>query len=352
MAVPGVNSVESYAPPVKISIVIAARNEEENIAACIHSIGKQQYPRHLFQLIIIDDDSTDNTFRIANGIFYEGLEIICLKLPPAEKNTAPKKRALEKGISMASGTLIVTTDADCTAGPHWLKNIAAYYVQSKNIFIAAPVKIRDGSSLLSKFQALDFLTMQGITGAAVFKRFHNMCNGANLAYEKKVFYEVDGFNGVDAIASGDDMLLMKKVFQQHPHSIGFIKSSEAIVTTLPAASWKVFFQQRIRWASKATHYKQPAIFLVLLLVYSINLLILCFLLIGAFQQFALLLFLFLCLAKFFVELFFVINVSAFFKQSYLIPWLLLLQPLHIVYIVFSGLAGQFKTYEWKGRKLK
>ena len=347
-----VNDLPAWNPSIKISVIVAARNEEENIVACLQSICNQNYPRPLLQIILVDDNSTDNTFKLASNILEKLPGMIYIKLEAISNNTAPKKRAIEKGISMASGTLIVTTDADCTAEPNWLRNIAAYHDQSKNVFIAAPVKIKESSSLLSKFQALDFLTMQGITAAAVFKRFHNMCNGANLAYEKKVFYEVDGFTGIDAIASGDDMLLMKKVAQKYPQQLGFIKSPDAIVTTLPAAGWKAFFQQRIRWASKATHYNQAGIFLVLLLVYLTNLLIFCFLLMGCWQQFAWLLFLFLCVAKFFMELFFVKDVAAFFKQSALIPWLLFLQPLHIIYIVVSGFLGQFKSYEWKGRKLK
>jgi cellulose synthase/poly-beta-1,6-N-acetylglucosamine synthase-like glycosyltransferase len=339
-------------PATAISIIIAARNEEDNIAACIHSVCRQQYPAHLLQIIIIDDNSTDKTFLIAGNIFYEGVEKICIQLPPVQNNPAPKKRAIETGIGLARGTLIVTTDADCIADPLWLAQIALYYEQTGNVFIAAPVKIKTGSSLLSKFQALDFLTMQGITGASVFKHFHNMCNGANLAYEKKVFFEVGGFSDIDKIASGDDMLLMGKIAKQYPARTGFIKSPDAVVTTLPAAGWLSFFQQRIRWASKATHYRQPAIFFVLLLVYLTNLMIFCFLLIGFFQKFAFVLFLFLCVAKFFMEYFFVRETATFFKKMDLLPWLLLLQPLHIVYIVLSGFLGQFKTYEWKGRKLK
>ena len=349
-AIPGFSSTGT--PVTSISIIIPARNEENNIAACIHSICQQQYPAHLLQIIVIDDNSTDKTFAIARDIFYEGIEKICIQLPNLPNNQAPKKRAIETGIGIAKGTLIVTTDADCIADPLWLAQMALFYEHTGKVFIAAPVNIKAGSSLLSKFQALDFLTMQGITGAAVFKRFHNMCNGANLAYEKKVFYEAGGFSGIDNIASGDDMLLMKKIARQHPGQTGFIKSSEAIVTTLPAAGWGAFFQQRIRWASKATHYQQPAIFFVLLLVYLTNLMIFCFLLLGIFQKFAFLLFLLLCVAKFFMEYFFVREVAVFFKQQRLLHWLLLLQPLHIVYIVVSGFLGQFKTYEWKGRKLK
>jgi len=340
------------APSIKISVIVPARNEEANIAACLQSICAQDYPAALFQIIVVDDHSTDKTYEIASNFTSGGIQIICTRPLPATVHTAPKKRAIEAGIAMASGELIVTTDADCIAGKDWLKTIAAHHQQAKDVFIAAPVKIKDGKSILSKFQALDFLTMQGITAAAVYKRVHRMCNGANLAYEKRVFYEVNGFDGIDAIASGDDMLLMHKVAEKYPGQYGFIKSAAAIVTTLPAVSWKAFLQQRIRWASKATHYKQRGIFMVLLLVYLTNLLIFCFLLMAFFQKFALVLFLLLCVVKFFMELFFVKDVAAFFKQQHLVPWLLILQPLHIIYIVVSGLFGQFTSYEWKGRKLK
>jgi cellulose synthase/poly-beta-1,6-N-acetylglucosamine synthase-like glycosyltransferase len=346
------NAFTGWVPATTISVIVPARNEETNIAACIHSICRQDYPSHLMQVIVVDDHSTDKTFNIASGIFYEGIEILCIQPALADNHTAPKKRAIETGIARASGELIVTTDADCTMDIHWLETIAAYHYQSKNIFIAAPVKITNDSSLLSKFQALDFLTMQGITGAAVSRHFHHMCNGANLAYLKKTFDEIDGFKGIDSIASGDDMLLMNKIAKRYPQQLGFLKSADAIVATSPAHDWKQFLNQRIRWASKATHYNQANIFLVLLLVYLTNLSLLCLLITAFWQPVALLLFLLLCLIKFFIEVFFVKEVAAFFKQEYLLPWLFYLQPLHILYIVISGIFGQFKSYEWKGRKLK
>src|ERR1700741_4803978 len=111
---------------------------------------------------------------------------------------------------------------------------------------------------------MDFLVLQGITGASVTKKIHSMCNGANLAYEKKIFYEVNGFAGIDHIASGDDMLLMHKIAKIYPGRIGYLKSTEAIVNTQPMATWPDFFNQRIRWASKATHYNDKRIFWVLL----------------------------------------------------------------------------------------
>ena len=340
-------------PPVtRIAIIIPARNEEKNILACLQAVCTQDYPPGLLQVIVVDDQSTDRTFQLASNFNAEAVQIICVHAPEKANNTAPKKRAIEAGIAVASAELVVTTDADCIAGPEWLHNIASFYEQTGNVFIAAPVKIQEGRSVLSKFQAIDFLTMQGITAAAIYKRVHNMCNGANLAYTRQVFYEVGGFAGVDNIASGDDMLLMQKIVRRYPTGFGYIKSTSAIVTTTPAESWKAFFQQRIRWASKATHYKQRGIFMVLLLVYLSNLFIFSFLLMAFWQKTALIYFVLLCVAKFFMELFFVKDVAAFFKQQHLIPWLLLLQPLHIIYIVVSGFLGQFTSYEWKGRKLK
>ena len=98
-----------------------------------------------------------------------------------------------------------------------------------------------------------------------------MCNGANLAYSKAIFYAVDGFKGIDNIASGDDMLLMDKIQKQYPGSIGFLFSDNSIVQTLPMPTWKDFINQRIRWASKAGKYKDIKIIAVLVLVYLFNL---------------------------------------------------------------------------------
>lgn len=109
------------------------------------------------------------------------------------------------------------------------------------------------------FQYIDFVSLQGITAASVSAGFHAMCNGANLAYRKDVFYRVNGFKGIDNIASGDDMLLMNKIKHEFPNAIGFLFSKDAIVSTSPMPDWKAFFNQRIRWASKADKYKDKTV---------------------------------------------------------------------------------------------
>ena len=202
------------------------------------------------------------------------------------------------------------------------------------------------------FQALDFLVLQGITAAAVHSKKHNMCNGANLAYRRDIFFEVGGFRGIDDIASGDDMLLMHKIWKLYPEKIGYVKAKEAIVQTAAAPTWKAFLNQRIRWASKSTHYDDKRIFAVLLLVYLFNLAFLV-LFIAGFTDIRYFYIVTTCwLLKTAVEFPFVSSVSRFFEKEGLMRYFLLFQPLHIAYTIVAGLLGSFGAYEWKGRKVK
>ena len=242
----------------------------------VHCIYNQaNLCRSLFELIIVDDHSNDLTGAIANSFEKNNIRVINLKdFTGSENLNSYKKKAVETAIGLAKGCLIVTTDADCIVQPQWLQIIASYYEEFKPAFIAAPVAYMNplhGDSLskrlLKIFQSLDFITLQGITGASVFKKFHNMCNGANLAYEKKVFNEAGGFEGIDQIASGDDMLLMHKIQKIYPGRIQYLKSANVVVQTQPSETLKDFINQRIRWASKADKYPDPKITAVLLLVY-------------------------------------------------------------------------------------
>lgn len=346
------DKITQLEPAIKITVIIPARNEEKHIINCLRSISQQTYPARLLQIIVVNDHSTDNTVDLVKSFPAANISLINLSDHVIDPINSYKKKAIEVAIAQASGELIVTTDADCIAPPKWIETIASFYQQKNAAFIAAPVKIKPGKSLLSIFQSLDFLTLQGITGAAAHKNFHSMCNGANLAYKKQVFYEVNGFEGIDAIASGDDMLLMHKVFSKYPNRVFYLKSREAIVSTQPAKSWKAFFNQRIRWASKADKYDDKRIFFVLLLVYLLNALLFSFLAASLVNIEWLLLAITLIVCKYFVEISFVRRVAIFFGEERLVRWFLFMQPLHIVYTVIAGLLGKFGSYRWKGRMVK
>ena len=331
----------------KISVIIAARNEQENIRKLLESIQAQTYSPDLFEVIVVDDHSTDNTAAIVNEFSF--VKLIKLQF---DKINSYKKKAIETGIGAASGDLIVVTDADCTVQPDWLKTIASFKENSKAVFIAPPVKIQNNSTLLQTFQSLDFMVLQGITAASVQRKIHNMCNGANLAYERKVFFEVNGFAGIDHIASGDDMLLMQKIATRFPEKLSYLLSKEAIVTTQPARSWKEFFHQRVRWASKATNYNDVKIFSALFLVYFFNCALLALLIAGFWMMKLWIGFLAILIAKIIVELIFISPVARFFDQQKLIKLFPFYQPLHILYTVVAGWFGTFGSFEWKGRKVK
>jgi len=345
-SIPLFNPVAS-APSTKISIIIPARNEEENTESLLQSIANQDYPKELFEVIVADDNSTDNTAAITGKFSF--VKLVSLK---EDSINSYKKKAIETGIAAATGELIVTTDADCIVTPGWLSVIENFYKQSGSVFIVAPVVIESNSSLVQIFQSMDFMVLQGITGASVYKRVHNMCNGANLAYERKAFHAVNGFTGIDHIASGDDMLLMYKIHTSFPGRIQYLKSKDVIVSTQPVKTWKAFFNQRIRWASKADKYDDKRIFPVLLLVYLFNLSFLILFVAGWWNVcywWSLLIFL---AGKTLVELPFIFSVASFFNKKQLAKYFVLLQPLHILYTIIAGWLGKFGSYEWKGRRVK
>jgi cellulose synthase/poly-beta-1,6-N-acetylglucosamine synthase-like glycosyltransferase len=255
-----------------------------------------------------------------------------------------KKKAIETGIAAAAGELIVTTDADCLPPENWLQTIAAFKEEKQAVFIAAPVVINCNSSIVQIFQSMDFMVLQGITGAGVYKKKLTMCNGANLAYERKVFYEVGGFAGTDHIASGDDMLLMYKIWKKYPEKIHYLRSKDAIVSTQPVKTWKDFFNQRIRWASKARQYDDKRILPVLILVYLFNLSFLALIVGGFWDHSYWLTALLLWLLKTLAELPFFWSLAVFFSKQWAVKWFFLFQPLHIFYTVVSGLFGQFGQF--------
>lgn len=336
------------------SIIIPARNEEQNIEACIRSILKNNYPDNLYEIIVADDFSTDNTPEIVHSLqnVFPNISIISLKDIISGKINSYKKKAIELAIAQSKYEWIVTTDADCIIPPNWLALFDAYIQSNDRVFVAAPVMFTCNNSFLNIFQCLDFISLQGITAASVYAGAHSMCNGANLAYKKTAFYKVDGFKNADQIASGDDMLLMHKIKLQYPREIGYLFSRDAVVLTEPMPDWKSFINQRIRWASKATNFKDKKVFWVLLLVYFTNLFLFILFFACLFKPAIFLIWLILIFSKALLEMPYMYHAAKFFSLQRLMPWFILMQPFHILYTIVSGWLGRFGSYKWKGRNVK
>ena len=346
---------DSNIPHCFFSIIIPARNEEVNIINCLQSVVANNYPQAQYEIIVIDDFSTDKTGECVSMVQqqYNNIRLLALEEMIGSRSLlAYKKKAIELAIGQAKGDWIVTTDADCIVPVNWLNNLDSYIQKTNTVFVAAPVSFINTHSFVSLFQCLDFISLQGITAAAVSAGVHSMCNGANLAYSKATFYAVDGFKGIDTIASGDDMLLMDKIQKQGAGSIGYLFNNNSIVQTLPMPTWKDFINQRIRWASKAGKYKDVKIVAVLVLVYLFNASLLVLFVGGFFAPILFLIWLILLMVKTICELCFMMPVARFFKQEKLLLWFPLMQPFHILYTVVAGWLGTVGKYQWKDRKVK
>lgn len=346
---------KNSSPITSFSVIIPARNEAAHINTCLKSILQQSYPKALFEVIVVNDHSTDATVEVVQTLqqTHDNLYLINLaEYVDASSINAYKKKAIELAISKSKADWIITTDADCEVPERWLELYDAYIQTNDAVFVAGPVMFIHQSGVLSLFQLLDFLSLQGITAAAVSAGYHTMCNGANLAYKKAVFYEVGQFKGIDQLASGDDMLLMYKIKQQYPKQLGYLFHPAAIVTTAPMHSWKDFLNQRIRWASKADRYDDKSVFRILALVYAVNLGLLVLLPINLFVAGEIAHWLTFMLIKTTVELYFLWSVSKFYQHRDALLYFPLMQPLHLLYTVIAGWLGKFGSYQWKGRSVK
>ena len=343
-----------YQPKTMISVIVAARNEKDNIGACIESLLAQKYPEDLFEVIIVDDHSEDGTAGVVNS--FSDSRLRCLELatllPRDKKINAYKKAALSAGISRSNGTLIVTTDADCVVPNAWLMNIACLYEQEQPAMIVAPVVFHATSGLVRIFQLIDFMSMQGITAAAHNMGMGNMSNGANLAFTKAAYEAVSGYEGLDKFASGDDYLLMMKITKLPGARIAYLKSPQAIVTTLPQPDWTSFLWQRIRWASKSGKYDDRKLTAILMLVYLFNLTFVVLSILGFAHNYYWLLAAGMLAVKTIIEYLYMIPVSAFFSKRWTRVYFPFLQPLHIIYITLAGFLGMVGSYKWKDRKVK
>ncbi len=342
-------------PGITFTVIIPARNEEYRIGLCLETVLNQNYPKHLFEVIVADDYSTDNTAGVIQSLQKQFSNLRLLKLEKVlqqKQLNSYKKKAIELAIQQAKGDWIVTTDADCIVTKDWLQNFNVFIQQRNSVFVAAPVKYTNAGSFVSIFQCLDFMSLQGITAASVHHGFHSMCNGANLAYNKKVFYEVGGFKGIDNIASGDDMLLMHKIYIRFKKQVHFLFSQKSVVETPPMETWKDFINQRIRWASKADKFDDKRILAVLVFIYLFNLSFLLLLLAAIRYKNVWLYLLVMIAAKTIIELRFMVPVARFFKEEKLLLWFPVMQPFHILYTVIAGWLGKFGKYTWKGRVVK
>ncbi len=349
----GFNKVKTFErtevnPKTTFSIIVPFRNEAKNLPKLLKSISKLNYPKELFEIILVDDFSTDTSericiqWRMANGLIESTL------LENLRLSNSPKKDAISRAVPILKHEWMVTTDADCIVSKNWLLILDNFIQQNNPEMVVGAVVYKTKNNWFHHFQQLDLMSLQGTTigSFGIGKPF--MCNGANFAYTKKFFQELGGFGGINSTASGDDVMLLQKAVASNSDTVHYLKNKEFIVKTKPENDLFVLFMQRVRWASKTTSYKNTYAKSLAVVVLLLNL----SLVLG---------FGFWVLGK--IEIW---NLSIVFFIKYLVDYILLYKsnqylkngkfmlPLasSLVYPVFSsavGLYSLFGSFTWKGR---
>jgi poly-beta-1,6-N-acetyl-D-glucosamine synthase len=321
-------------PGIFSSIIIACRNEEVNLASLLKDLSEQDYPEDNYEVLIIDDNSSDRTYDTARQF----KEIKNLKV--LHNGGSGKKQAIRTGISSSSGNLIITTDADCRMGQGWLRKIVSFYEKTHPEMIICPVIFEEGRGFLNKLQELEFLSLQGITAGTALSGNPVMCNGANLAFTRRA-YESSSGNLHDELVSGDDVFLMFSIKRKPGTSILWLESEEAIVTTRSSVTTGAFLQQRARWISKTGKYNDINTSVLAIVTFVTILLQLFLLIAGIFNPVLLLVFAAVFILKSIPDYLILHNRAEQYKKKSLLGFFLpgqLLYPFYVISVLFYFLV--------------
>ena len=338
-------------PKVKVSVIVAARNEMRNIEILLNCLLAQDYPSHLFEIIIVDDHSTDSSSSLVEEFITkknesQNLKLISLK----DKDKTGKKAAIDRGIQESWGELIVITDADCTSGSHWISTISSYFTENQPEMILGPVYMTHNGSFFGKLQSLEFVSLLSSASGSCGAGFPILANGANIAFTRHAYESCEGFSGNLQFPSGDDMFLMMSIKKKFgAKAIRFLRSEEAIVCTPATLGLKPFIHQRLRWVSKSRGYRDSILIMTSILVFFTNVLLVFTAFASIINPVYFKLFLGFYLLKISIDLPLMLSYSRFQKSKTLLWLFPLMELLNAVYTLLIGIAGNVVKYEWKGR---
>lgn len=327
---------------LSVSVVVPARNEATNIDACLRALAAQTYPEDLMEIIVVDDRSTDDTAARIDKWTHR-LPNLSLVSVTQQNYVCPKKNALWQGIKHARGDIIFTTDADCRPGPNWITSTLAHFASDIGMVIGhAP--LLQSEKTLSGLLSLQALVVSTLAAGSAGIGFPLACSGRNMAYRRKAFDEVNGFDNIGHIIGGDDVLLMRQVAQKSAWKIRFNADANAFV---PSASHPDnLINRQVRYQSKTIHYGIPT--LILSLAVYIFHVILATLPILFWVNAELFYVVGSCLGiKIIADAVFLLFGGIRFKSLKLLLWFPVLEILIIPYIVIICALGTFSPFKWK-----
>ncbi len=333
-----------------ISIIVPARNEARHIADCLATLTAQNYHSDRFEIIAVDDHSQDETAAIVEQFATSHPNVKLIRLAREHDRLSPKKHALSEGIAASRNELIITTDADCKVHPEWLKTMVTHFEEEVGV-VSGLVTFdpRKERTLFHKIQSLEFLSLIIAGAGSIGMDMPVIGNGANLAYRRSVFMDVDGFHGIGHLKSGDDDLFIQKVARLTTWKIVSSAERAAIVATAPQNTLRSFLNQRIRWASKGIHYHNPLFVLYLISVYLFYLLLFFSFPVAICPGVNILYPAIFLLLKAIADFILIEKGCRLTGRRDLLKYFPLTELFQIPYILIVGFAGLFGKYTWKGR---
>lgn len=341
----------------KVTVIIPARNEEKYISDTLNSVMNQNYPKSLFDVIAVDDRSTDGTGNImeSKAGIYSNLSVIRIK--EVSKNISPKKNAILTAVRSTDSEIIITTDGDCIHDPNWIRSLVAPVMGNKNenVGIVAGLSVFEKEytgvfeEIWQNMQNIDYISHSLIAAGSIGNSRAFTANGSNFL-AKRALYEKEGNSFKGELASGDDFFMIQAA-RESDYRLRFVFNRESIVRTRPVDDLKGLVEQRARWASKATYSSD------FVLYFGINTFVFYTGLLTAFIMtlsgfYSVKIFIILFLMKFVPEtLLLAYGFGKFgldLKLRYYIP----LQIFHVPFNIFVILKSKFTGFEWKGTKYR
>lgn len=331
---------------IHVSILIPCRNEAENIQELDALLRNQEYPADQFEIIWIDDHSNDGTAAILDELIRNQNNQHLVILPGP---VSGKKAALKAGMELATGELILLTDADSCPGTRWVQTMAKFFEATGHDLILGPVMLDPAHAWLDQIQKLEYLSLVASSvGAAGIGR-PVMAQGPNIAVRATDYLTI--VNDLDdRFVSGDDVFLLQEMKKIPGKKIGYVLNPDAIIRSKPAESISAFLLQRRRWASKATGYQYPFMLLTTLVVFIANLEILAALVCALLGMVPFSFVIILLGIKTMADLPLLCAAMKFFRCSNLLVWLIPVQTLYPVYITAAGILSQIAPIHWKNRE--
>ncbi|HJP29589.1 MAG TPA: glycosyltransferase [Candidatus Latescibacteria bacterium] len=342
-----------------VAVVVAARNEVNHVEACLRSLSAQTFPADRYEVVLVDDGSTDGTGELARTVAAElcrsGSRIRVLDGPSTYGAGGSKKAALGSGIAGSSGELVLTTDADCAVPAGWVQSMVDHFSPETGAVIGFSQIGEPGAaaSRLARWEGLDFLQLMTAAAGSCVQGHPMAASGQSLAFRRQAFEEVGGYGPVQHRVSGDDVLLLQLIRGTGRWKISFCGEEAGRVVHPPSTDLRSFLSRRARWASNAPMQLRldPLFFLFMVATFTTSIALLIGPILWAMGSVSAGFSLTMWSTKITAELALAARGARRFGRADLLgafPCWTVLQPF---YTVVVGVVGPFGFFRWKGRRV-